>query len=184
MSTLRIANITSYHYIDHRRDCPVLWVTIWGWTAEISLAYREITERLHACIRELRVGCVLSLLCLTHSVSRFYTYTLGLYGMETYVLITESALSDGDVYDTAPPILWSLRSRHNDNAGVSNHQSRDCLLNRLFRRRSKKTSKLRVIGLCAGNSPGTGEFPAQMASNAENVSISWRHHVSPNYVME
>ena len=24
---------------------------------------------------------------------------------------------------------------------------------------------------------GTGEFPAQMASNAENVSIWWRHHV-------
>ena len=46
-----------------------------------------------------------------------------------------------------------------------------CLLNSLFRRRSKKTSKLRVTGLCAGNSPGTGEFPAQMASNAENASI-------------
>ena len=55
---------------------------------------------------------------------------------------------------------------------VSNHQHHDCLLNRLFRRRSKKTSKLRVTGLCAG----TGEFPAQMASNAENVSIWWRHH--------
>ena len=26
------------------------------------------------------------------------------------------------------------------------------------------------------NSPGTGEFPAQMASNAENVSIWWRLH--------
>ena len=52
----------------------------------------------------------------------------------------------------------------------------DCLLNRLFRRRSKKISKLRVTGLCAGNSPGTGEFPAQMASNAENVLIWWRHH--------
>ena len=51
--------------------------------------------------------------------------------------------------------------------GFSNHQSHDCLLNRLFRRRSKKTSKLRVTGLCAGNSPGTGEFSAQMASNAE-----------------
>ena len=37
-------------------------------------------------------------------------------------------------------------------------------------------SKLRVTGLCEGNSPGTGEFPAQMASNAENVSIWWRHH--------
>ena len=43
-------------------------------------------------------------------------------------------------------------------------------------RRSKKTSKLRVTGLYAGNSPVTGEFPAQKASNAENVSISWRHH--------
>ena len=40
----------------------------------------------------------------------------------------------------------------------------------------KKTSKLRVTGLCAGNSPGTGQFPAQLASNAENVSIWWRHH--------
>ena len=41
---------------------------------------------------------------------------------------------------------------------------------------SKKTPKLRVTGLCAGNSPVTGEFPAQMASSAENVSLWWRHH--------
>ena len=47
-----------------------------------------------------------------------------------------------------------------------------------FRRSSNKTSKLSVTGLCAGNSPVTGEFPAQRASNAENVSIWWRHHVS------
>ena len=59
--------------------------------------------------------------------------------------------------------------------GVSNYQPHDCLLNRLFRRRSKKTLKLRVTGLCAGNSPVTGEFLAQMASNAENISIRWRH---------
>ena len=39
-----------------------------------------------------------------------------------------------------------------------------------------KTSKLRVIGLFAGNSTGTGDFTAQMASNTENVSIWWRHH--------
>ena len=43
--------------------------------------------------------------------------------------------------------------------GVSNHQPHHCLLNRSFRRSSKKTSKLRVIGLCARNSPVTGEFP-------------------------
>ena len=41
----------------------------------------------------------------------------------------------------------------------------------------KKTSKLPVTGLCAWNSPVTGEFPAQMASNAENVTIWLRHHV-------
>ena len=41
-------------------------------------------------------------------------------------------------------------------------------------RRSKKTPKFRVTGL--GNSPVTGEFPAQRASNAENVSIWWRRH--------
>ena len=40
----------------------------------------------------------------------------------------------------------------------------------------KNTSTPRVTGHCAGNSPGTGEFRAQMASNAENVSIWWRHH--------
>ena len=38
-----------------------------------------------------------------------------------------------------------------------------------FRRRSKKTSKLRVTGLCLGNSPVTGEFAAQMASKGANV---------------
>ena len=43
-------------------------------------------------------------------------------------------------------------------------------------RRSKKTLKLRVTGLCAGNSPVSGELPAQTASGAENVFIWWRHH--------
>ena len=38
------------------------------------------------------------------------------------------------------------------------------------------TFKLRVTGLCAGNSPLTGEFPAQSTGNAKNVFIWWRHH--------
>ena len=67
--------------------------------------------------------------------------------------------------------------RHNERGGVSYHQPHDCLFNSLFRRRSKKISKLRVTGICAGNSPVTGEFPAQRASNVENVSIWWRYHV-------
>ena len=51
--------------------------------------------------------------------------------------------------------------RHNERGGVSNHQPHDCLLNRLFRRRSKKLINI--------------ELPAQKASNAENVPIWWRH---------
>ena len=64
-------------------------------------------------------------------------------------------------------LLPTLLLHRNERDGVSNHQPRDYLLNRLFRRRSKKTSKLRVTGLCAENSPVTGEFPAQRAINAE-----------------
>ena len=71
----------------------------------------------------------------------------------------------------SPTLQW----RHNERDGFSNHQLHGCLLNRSFRRKSKKTSKLRVTGLCVGNSPVTGEFPAQRASNAENVYIWWRH---------
>ena len=38
----------------------------------------------------------------------------------------------------------SLRWRHNERDSVSNHQPHDCLLNRLFRRRSKKTPSMRI----------------------------------------
>ena len=76
------------------------------------------------------------------------------------------------------PASITLHWRHNGRDGVSNHQPQDCLLNHLFRRRSKKISKLRVTGLCAGNSPVADEFPAQMASNAESVSIWWRSYLS------
>ena len=71
----------------------------------------------------------------------------------------------------------SLEWRHDERDGVSVPRRLDCLLNHLFRRRSKKTSKLRITGLCEGTSPVTGKFPAQRASNAEYVSIWWRHHV-------
>ena len=52
----------------------------------------------------------------------------------------------------------------------------NCLLNPLFRCRSKKISKLYVTDLCEGNSPVTGEFPTQKANNTEKVSIWWRHY--------
>ena len=72
---------------------------------------------------------------------------------------------------------WCV-SRLHYNDVITGTMINDCLLNGLFRRRSKKTSKLCVTGLCAGNWPGTGEFPAQMASNERgkcfhSMTSSW-----------
>ena len=69
----------------------------------------------------------------------------------------------------------TLQWRHNGRDGISNDQPYHCLLNRLFRWGSKKILKLRVTALCAGNSPVTGEFPTQMASNMESVDVIMRH---------
>ena len=109
--------------------------------------------------------------------SQFYPYPSGLQGVIWHLLnpccvIHPMLLTLEQCYDALSALLWC----HNGHDGISYHQPYHCLLNHIFWRRSKKTSKLRVTGLCAGNSPVTGEFPAQMASNVENVSIWWRHH--------
>ena len=91
------------------------------------------------------------------------------WDQQSYPGATSASVEDDHIKNT---LLW----RHNGHECVPNHQPHHCLLNCLFGHRLKKTSKLRVTGLCVGNSPGTGEFSAQMASNEENVSIWWRHH--------
>ena len=91
------------------------------------------------------------------------------------------------------PLMWqpsgtrscrciiSLQWRHNSCDGVLNHHPYDCLLNRLFRRISKKTSKLRVTGLCEGNSPAPGEFPAKGLVTRKRFLfddvIMWLYHL-------
>ena len=64
-----------------------------------------------------------------------------------------------DQLDLTITLLYvdSLQWRYNECDGVSNHQPHDCLFNSLFRRRPKNTPKLRVTGLCEGNSPVTGD---------------------------
>ena len=78
-------------------------------------------------------------------------------------------------YFSCVPLQWP----HNERHCVSNHWRLYYLLNRLFRCRSKKISKLSVTGLFEENPPVTGGFPEQRASNAENVSISLRNHGNP-----
>ena len=78
----------------------------------------------------------------------------------------------------SPTLQW----HHNEHDGISNHLC-PYLVNRLFRRSSKKTSKFSVIGLCEGNPPVTSVFPSQRVSNAENVSIWCCHYEVHNYNM-
>ena len=87
---------------------------------------------------------------------------------------SQAEAMDGCIADW--PRAKSLQWRHNDHDGVSNHQLHGWLLKRLFWRRSKKTSKLRVTGLCVGNSPGPVNSPHKGPVTRKNVSIWWRHH--------
>ena len=64
----------------------------------------------------------------------------------------------------------ALQWRHNERDGVSNHRSSVCS------GADQRKHQFRVTGLCEGNLPVTGGFPSQRASDAENVSIWWRHH--------
>ena len=86
----------------------------------------------------------------------------------------------GEELPHTAPALWkassSLQWRHNGRDAVWNHCRPGCVFNRPLRCGPRNTSKLRVTGTCEGYSPVTGEFPAQRASNAENVSIPWCHH--------
>ena len=70
-------------------------------------------------------------------------------------------------YCCKPHIKIPLQWRH-DGAIVSQITSLKIVYSAVYSDADKKkTSKLCVTGLCAGNSSSIGEFPAQMASNAE-----------------
>ena len=61
--------------------------------------------------------------------------------------------------------LKHITVSHNKCDGISNHWRLHCLHNCLFRRRSKKASKLHITGLCEGNSLVASAFTSQKASN-------------------
>ena len=159
-----------------------------AWSTSISLPGRDYETMFHEVIicyimmsSSGNFFRVTGLLCGKFSGRRWIPHTkaefLHAYGPPTVPLWRQVAivwLKFGwkQIHDS--PLQW----RHNEREGVSNHQPNDCLFKRLFRRWWKKASKLRVTGLCVGNSPVTGEFPTQRVSNAENVSILWRHHAS------
>ena len=75
-------------------------------------------------------------------------------------------------YTTGRALPW----RQNEHNHILNHRRLECLLNCLLRGTPKKTSKLRVNGMCEKNPPVTSGLTSQRANNAVNVSIWWRHH--------
>ena len=77
------------------------------------------------------------------------------------------------------PLQWS----HNECNGVSNHRRLNFRPSRVFLRRSKRISRLRVTGLCEGNPSVTGGFPSERASNGESDSLWWRHHAASDFHM-
>ena len=96
-------------------------------------------------------------------------------------IIVHSSCWNVALYSTTEWLPWSvqifiLEWHYNEHDGVSNHQPHDCLLNRLFRRRSRKKIKApRHWPLC-GEFTGDQWIP-RTNSSAENVSICWRHHI-------
>ena len=73
----------------------------------------------------------------------------------------------------------SLEWRQIERDGILNRRRFNCL----YRRRSSKSSKLCVTGLCEGNPLVTLGFPSQRACNAEIVSIWSRHHVWMDFLL-
>ena len=86
------------------------------------------------------------------------------------VTVASIQMLNGRQYSNTEHFLrYTLDWRHDGRDGVSNHQPHDCLLNRLFKRRPKKTSQLCVTGVC-GRTKGKWH---------ENIAIWWRHHAKP-----
>ena len=148
-------------------------VSIW-WRQYVSRDPRKVAWCMISRIWKWCISLLSTKTCSHYTLHLNCLKTLISFGPSSWSFLTDSInYSHGHHRRFCFPLQW----RHDMRDSVSNNQPHNCLLDRLFRRRSKKTSKLRVTGLCTRNSPGTGEFPAQMASNAENVSIWWRHHV-------
>ena len=177
----------------------ILWLVGWTWDSILQFKLISPQCRIYASVNRVSIASANGLSPIRRQAiiwTNAGLLSIGPLGTNFgEILIKIQNVSFTTMHVKISPVKWRpycpggdelnpLRWRHNDHAGVSNHQPHGCLLNRLFRRNSKKTSKLRVTGLCAGNSPGTGEFPAQMASYAENVSIWWRHHAVETHHMQ
>ena len=128
-----------YHVHIHIHVIVVMIQNLWNSSRNCIDGLVQERRSSIALAMELRLSCTNSSIWYGHRVN--YKYSMS----------NEARSGQSTSRALCKPLRW----RHNGHDGVSNHQPHHCLLNRLFGCRSKKTSKLRVTGLCAGNSPGT-----------------------------
>ena len=111
--------------------------------------------------------------------SRQCLFTEHQYETRTHIdcfrfIMSQSTRHNGCRLSVGVDMNNTLQWPHKGRDGVSNHQPHDCL----FERRSKKASKLRVTGLCAGihrgpvNSPHKGPVTRKMFLFDDGITIS------------
>ena len=98
----------------------------------------------------LHTNCIGILICLSEKIWFLAFFFVDAMAVSDLPARIQTLIS---VYNCFFPKSWQWRNNGPD--GVSNHQPNTCLLGRLFRPRSRKTSKLCVTGIFAGNSPMT-----------------------------
>ena len=125
-----------------------LW---WRWVVESN--YGILTLSKHLIVRRHDSN---SVTLLTPTSTKLATFGFHVF----FYFRWTSTLLQSLTYTTSFKLQFPLQWRHNEHDGVPNHRPLDCLPNRLFMDRSKKTSKLHVTGLCEGNPPVTGGFPS------------------------
>ena len=127
-------------------------------TKQKQSVYKYITWRQSVSIGLYNILTIAMLNIFKKTLNLFALYIISRHWEGTDVLLIEG----NDVFKLHSSLKqkMALQWCHNGRDGVSNHRRFDCLLYRLFGSRSKQTSKLRATGLCEGNSPVTGEFPA------------------------
>ena len=96
----------------------------------------------------------------------FYSMDAGLFSIDIEFGVC------GYVFVLSNTLQW----RHNGRDCVSNHQPHDCYTQAFIQAHIRENIIVPRHWPLWGIPPVTGGFPSQRASNAENVSISWRHH--------
>ena len=119
--------------------------------------------------------------CNTNFISAVKLFVCCLVHLGNLIIKKSQTANDYEVLHKGTLSIWNERSHHRYNDVImttiaSQITSLTIVYSAVYLGTDEKTWKLCVTGLCAANSPATGEFPAQWASNAENGSIWWRHH--------